>query len=345
MSIANDYRPKSFDDVVEQSVVVNILRNTCKQEHLEHRNFLLIGPAGTGKTTLGRIINRALNGDEVEPIELDAASHNGIDDIRDIIEQAQQYPVIGKYKVFIVDECHALSSAAWQAMLKVLEESPAASVFILCTTNPEKIPATIISRVQTFKLTKISTKGIYDRLLSVVKSEIESGKSIQYDPPYGLVYIAKMANGGMRDAMTMLEKCLAYSNDITSDHVVQALGLPNFDDYFNLLRAVSKRDFESVLMILDTIYSSGVNFVSWFEGFNSFLINVVKYCYFKDFTVVTIPETYAESLAGYTENHAKVCMRLSSVVTRLIHDMRQTSYQQEAAVTAFCDLMMKSDKR
>lgn len=340
MSLANDYRPRTFDDVVEQEIVVNILKNTCSKDHLEHRNFLLIGPAGCGKTTLARIIDRALNGPESEPIEIDAASHNGIDDVREITDQAQQYPIVGNYKCFIIDEAHQISNSGWAAFLKVIEESPAKSVFIFCTTNPEKIPNTIISRVQTFRISKISTKGIYDRLLSVVKHENENGRSIEYTPD-GLVYIAKIANGGMRDAMTLLEKCLAYSNVLSSDNIVKALGLPSFDDYFELLKVVTKRDFESMLMLVDTIYNSGVNFISWFEGFNSFLVNVVKYCYFRDVRAVVIPASYEDKLANYTENHAKVCMRLSSAVTRFIHDMRQTSYQQEVVITALCELMNK----
>ena len=340
MSLANDYRPRTFDDVVEQEIVVNILKNICGKETLNHRNFLLIGPAGCGKTTLARIIDRALNGEDSDPIELDAASHNGIDDIRDIIEQAKQYPVFGNYKCFIIDEIHALSSQAWSALLLTIEESPAKSVFIMCTTNPEKIPDTIISRVQTFRLSKISTKGIYDRLRAVVEKENEHGRGIECDP-YGLIHIAKLANGGMRDAMTLLDKCLSFSNIITTDNVVKALGLPSFDDYFDLLRVVAKRDIESMLMIVDTIYNSGVNFISWFEGFNSFLVNVMKYCYFHDFNMTTISASYADQLSKYTEAHAKVCMRLSSVITRVIHEMRQTSYQQEVVITALCDLMTK----
>lgn len=341
MSLAVDYRPNTFDDVVEQDVVVNILRNICNTEKLQNRNFLLVGPAGTGKTTLGRIITNSLNGESIDPIEIDAASHNGIDDVRDIIEQASQFPVVGKYKCFIIDECHAMSNSAWQAMLKMIEEPPAASVFIFCTTNPEKIPATIISRVQTFRLSKISTKGIFDRMIEIIKREQQSGREITYDPPYGVIYIAKMANGGMRDALTMLDKCLAFSSDLKSENVVKALGLPGYDDYFDLLRAVSKRDFESLLMIIDVVYNRGDNFVAWFEGFNSFLVNVIKYCYFRDFSCVTIPESYAETLSKYTEAHAKVCMKLSSVVTRAIHDMRQTSYQQETIITALCELIGK----
>jgi DNA polymerase-3 subunit gamma/tau len=342
VSLANDYRPSSFDDVVEQDVVVNILKNICSKE-LQNRNFLLIGSQGIGKTTLARIMNTALNDGACEPIELDGASNNGIDDIRSIIEDARQYPIHGKYKVFIIDECQALSSAAWGSALKLLEESPARSVFILCTTNPEKIPKTIISRVQVFRLSKISTKGIYDRLHHVVQSEIEKGRDIIYEP-HGLVYIAKMANGGMRDALTLLDKCLAYSNEISSDSVVKALGLPSFDDYFNLLGYMSKRNIEGMIQLIDDVYNSGVNFVTWFEGFNSFLANVIKYCFMRDITKTSIPASYCEKMAKYTEAHAKVCMIHASAVSKLIPELRRTSYQQETAVIYLCDCIRRESK-
>ena len=343
MSLANDYRPKSFDDVVEQDVVVNILKNICSKE-LQNRNFLLIGSQGIGKTTLARIMNTALNDGECEPIELDGASNNGIDDIRSIIEDARQYPIQGKYKVFIIDECQALSAAAWGSMLKLLEESPARSVFILCTTNPEKIPATIISRVQVFRLSKISTEGIYNRLLHVVKSEIESGKEIEYAPD-GIAYIAKMASGGMRDALTLLDKCLAYSNNINSDNVVAALGLPSFDDYFKLLGYVSKHDTAGMIELVDSVYNSGTNFVSWFEGFNSFLANVIQYCFIRDIRRVKIPASYESKMSKYGESHAKICMIIASSVTKLIAELRKTSYQQEAAVIHLCELTRKRDEK
>ena len=192
MTLANKHRPKSFDDVVEQSLIVNILKNICKSE-LSNRNFLLIGPAGTGKTTLARIIGNTLNEGECDPIEIDAASNSGVDAMRDIVQQAHSYPIGHKFKIFIIDECHSLSSAAWQSLLKVLEESPARSVFVFCTTNPEKIPKTILSRVQTFQLSKISLEGIYNRLIFVLKEEIAKGNNITYNGE-GVMFIAKLAN-------------------------------------------------------------------------------------------------------------------------------------------------------
>ena len=163
MSLSNKYRPSDFSSVIGQGVVVDIVKTMCESAQLSNRNFLFTGPAGTGKTTLGRLIAKTLNGSADNVIEVDAASHSGVEDTREIIQQASQYPIGTKYKVIIVDECHSLSNTAWQSLLKGLEEQLGNTVFIFCTTNPEKIPATIISRVQTFKLSKISTENIQKR--------------------------------------------------------------------------------------------------------------------------------------------------------------------------------------
>ncbi len=155
-NLATKYRPQSFDDVTEQHIIVDIVKKMCESTTLSNRNFLFTGPAGCGKTTISRLIARHLNGSAQNIIEVDAASHSGVDSMRELIQDASQYPVGTKYKVLILDEAHAISNAGWQALLKCLEEQVASTVFIFCTTNPEKIPATIISRVQTFKLSKIS---------------------------------------------------------------------------------------------------------------------------------------------------------------------------------------------
>ena len=171
-NLAAKYRPQTLDEIVEQGVVVDIVRNICECGEMSNRNFLFIGPAGTGKTTTARALATSLNEGKGDPIEIDAASHSGVDDMRQIMEEARQYPVGAKYKIFIIDECHALSAASWSSMLKTLEEQPARTIFMLCTTNPEKIPDTIISRVQTFQLSKISLQGIYNRLIYIIQQEI-----------------------------------------------------------------------------------------------------------------------------------------------------------------------------
>lgn len=334
MSLANKYRPKKLDEVVEQALIVEMLTNMCKSE-LSNRNFLFTGPAGVGKTSFARIIANTLNSGAGDIIEIDAASYSGADKMREIVQQARMYPISGKYKVFIIDEVHALSAQAWAVALKTLEESPAMSVFMLCTTNPEKIPDTILSRVQRFNLSKISLKGITDRLTFVLDSEIDDGADIQYTDT-AVRYIAKLANGGMRDALTLLDKALSYSNEITSENLVKALGLPNYDDYFKLLSAVAKKDNATISSIVHDVYNSGTNFVKWFEGFHAFIINIVKYIFLQDINKTMIPEHYIGKLSKYGTAHSAICLKLANRVLAMNNELRSTGYQQELALTYLC---------
>jgi DNA polymerase-3 subunit gamma/tau len=333
-SLAVKYRPAELSEVTEQSLIIEILKNMCEGE-LHCRNFLFIGPAGTGKTTISRIIGRQLNNGEDYAIEIDAASYGGVDAIRDIVKQAQSYPINSNYKIFIIDECHATSTTGWQVWLKTLEEQPAKSIFLFCTTNPEKIPATIISRVQTFQLSKISTQGIYDRVLHVIEAEKAEGRKIEYEND-AVLFIAKLASGGMRSALTDLDKALAYSNNISMENISKALNLPAYDDYFSLLVAIAKKDNVQITEIIHTVYNSGVNFVTWFEKFHQFIINIVKYIFLKDISLTMIPSHYLDKISVYNTTHSTLCLRLAGILIKLNHELKITNYQQELAITYLC---------
>lgn len=343
MSLATKYRPKSFSDVCEQDTIINIISNICRQPEIENRNFLFIGPAGTGKTTTGRIMANVLNeGQDNSIIELDAASHNGVDSMRDLVSQARMYPVGSKYKVFIIDEAHSLSSQSWQVLLKPLEDAPAKSIFIFCTTNPEKIPATIISRVQTFQLSKISLKGIFNRLLYIIEQENKEGAGITYTED-AVNFIAKLANGGMRDAITKLDVTLAFTHDLTSESVAKALNLPEYDDYFKLLGSYSKKDNKAIAEVINNVYNSGVNFVKWFEGFHSFVMNVVKYIFLQDINLTMIPSHYQSKISKYGTAHSVVCLKLANKLLKLNHELKTTQYLQEVALTYLCQMPKKGE--
>lgn len=169
-ALAIKYRPKTWDDVCEQEAIKVILKNQIETNTVKH-GYLFCGPAGCGKTTAARIFANEINHGQGNPIELDAASNNSVEDIRRMIEQAQTQSLDSEYKVFILDEVHSLSSQAWQAFLKTLEEPPVKSIFIMCTTDPERVPKTILSRSQRYNFQKISADGIVSRLLHILEME------------------------------------------------------------------------------------------------------------------------------------------------------------------------------
>lgn len=170
MSLATKYRPQSWGDVTEQLSVITILQNQLNTGEIQHA-YLFVGSAGCGKTTTARIFAKEINKGRGNPVELDGASNNSVDDVRKIIQQAKVKSMDSEYRIFILDEIHALSNNAWQALLKVLEEPPKTAIFIMCTTNPEKIPKTILSRVQRFDFKRISQQGIVERLKYVLNQE------------------------------------------------------------------------------------------------------------------------------------------------------------------------------
>lgn len=169
-TLAVKYRPSEWSDVVEQESTKIILKNQLDTNSVKNA-YLFVGSAGCGKTTCARIFANKINKGHGNPIEMDAASNSSVDDVREIINQAKTKSLDSEYKVFIIDECHSLSSTAWQALLKLIEEPPAKSIFIFCTTEAQKVPKTILSRVQRFNFQRISQKGIVDRLRYIIEQE------------------------------------------------------------------------------------------------------------------------------------------------------------------------------
>ena len=183
VTLAVKYRPKTFDDVVEQSTIREILQEQLRTK--THKNcYLFTGGAGTGKTTCARIFADCINEHKGNPIEVDAASNNGVENVRDIIENARYKSIDSEYKCYIIDECHMLSTGAWNAMLKLIEEPPALTIFIFCTTDPQKIPATILSRVQRYDFKRITMSSVVRRLMYIIESEnglrAHEGEKTQY---------------------------------------------------------------------------------------------------------------------------------------------------------------------
>ena len=273
VSLAVKYRPSSFDDLTEQFAVKTILTNQIETNTIKH-GYLFCGGAGTGKTTSARIFANMINNGHGTPIELDAASNNSVDDIRRLTDDAQTQSLDSEYKVFILDEVHSLSNQAWQAMLKTLEEPPAKSIFILCTTNPEKIPSTILSRVQRYNFQRISHEGVVKRLEYIANKEQNEQNSFVNVEKDSLDYIARIADGGMRDAITLMDKCLSYSPELTLDNVVKALGLADYKVMFDLAISLKKKDTNITIEIINDVFYSGVDLKLFCKTFFEFILDL-----------------------------------------------------------------------
>lgn len=302
-ALAIKYRPQTFDDMTEQSAIKDILENQIKTKTFQH-GYLFTGPAGTGKTTSARIFANMINDGKGNPIEVDAASNSGVDNVRQIIDDAKRKPLDAEYKIFIVDECHSLSNGAWQALLKTLEEPPKFTIFIFCTTDPQKIPATILSRVQRYNFQKISNEGIVERLEDICIHE----NSQDYDDPDlrdigdilrspdALEYIAKVSSGGMRDAITLLDKCLSLSHDVTLENVLKTIGGEDYSTFITFLSALEGKVKVSAVRIIENVYNSGKDVKQFMKDFAKFILEVEKYSLYKNFDYISLPNTLENEL-------------------------------------------------
>ena len=292
-ALAIKYRPKAFNDMTEQSAIKDILENQIKTKTFQH-GYLFTGPAGTGKTTSARIFANMINDGKGNPIEVDAASNSGVDNIRQIIEDAKRKPLDAEYKIFIVDECHSLSNGAWQALLKTLEEPPKFTIFIFCTTDPQKVPATILSRVQRYNFQKISNKGIVDRLISIIKKENDAS-NIHYDLD-AIEYIAKVSNGGMRDAITLMDKCLSLSDVLTLENVLKTIGAEDYSTFITFLSAFEEKEKEISIKVIEDVYNAGKDVKQFMKDFAKFVLEVEKYALYKNFDYISLPNTLENEL-------------------------------------------------
>ena len=293
-SLAVKYRPRSFEDLTEQTAIKDILENQIKTKTFQH-GYLFTGPSGTGKTTSARIFASMINDGKGNPIEVDAASNSGVDNIRQIIEDAKRKPLDAEYKIFIVDECHSLSSGSWQALLKTLEEPPKFTIFIFCTTNPEKIPATILSRVQRYNFQKISNEGIVERLGYIIAQEIVYNEDIVYTED-AIDYIAKVSSGGMRDAITLLDKCLSLSRTLNLDNVLKTIGGEDYTTFITFLSALEEKEKEISIKVVEDVYNAGKDVKQFMKDFAKFVLEVEKYALYKNFDYISLPNTLENEL-------------------------------------------------
>ena len=285
------FRPQEFEDVKGQEHIVTTLQNQIKADRIGHA-YLFCGTRGTGKTTVAKIFAKAVNcqnpsggspcgecascraiaaGNSMNVIEIDAASNNGVDNIREIREEVAYSPTEGKYKVYIIDEVHMLSIGAFNALLKTLEEPPSYVIFILATTEAHKIPITILSRCQRYDFKRISIGTIASRLADLMEREqVEAeAKAIQY--------IARAADGSMRDALSLLDQCIAFylGEKLTYDHALEVLGAVDTEVFSRMLRQILAKDVPGAIQLLDELIANGREPGQFVADFTWYLRNLL----------------------------------------------------------------------
>lgn len=267
------YRPARFEEVVGQDYIVKTLVNAIKTNRIAHA-YLFAGPRGTGKTTIAKLFAKAINCEDFfnescdncksceaynnsnhpDIIELDAASNNSVKDVREIIDQVPYAPMLGKYKVYIIDEVHMLSTEAFNALLKTIEEPPAHVIFIFATTDPQKVIPTVLSRCQRYNFSKISTYDIKEKTIEILNKE-----NISYDEK-AIEQIARMAEGGMRDALSLLEQCLAYSpEELKLEDVENIFGLTSTEKEVEIYKQIHTNQTSEVIQTLRLMYKHGMD--------------------------------------------------------------------------------------
>ena len=349
------YRPKYFRDVVGQEHITTTLKNQVMSGRIAHA-YLFCGTRGTGKTTVARIFSSAINCEHpvdgepcyecpacragleggLDVIEIDAASNTGVDDVRDLLEKVRFAPINGRYKVYIIDEVHMLSNSAFNALLKTLEEPPAHIVFILATTEAQKLLATILSRCQRYEFHRMSVENIVSRLKEVLA---DSGASIDEE---GMLAIARAADGGMRDALSLADQCIAFCGEnISCAQVLDVLGSMDQDFLFGIVDGMLRGDGREVLLQMDSLLQKGRDLGVFVQDLSAHFRNLLLICACGDASGLI--ECTKETYARYADQ-AKACpperaLRALDLLSRAENEMKWLSHPRvmvEAALLRIC---------
>ena len=357
MALYRKFRPQEFADVKGQEHIVTTLKNQIKADRIGHA-YLFCGTRGTGKTTIAKIFAKAVNcehpvdgspcgecasckaiaaGSSMNVIEIDAASNNGVDNIREIREEVAYRPTEGKYKVYIIDEVHMLSIGAFNALLKTLEEPPSYVIFILATTEAHKIPITILSRCQRYDFRRISIETISDRLMELMEKE-----NVEVEER-AIRYIAKAADGSMRDALSLLDQCIAFylGQKLTYDHVLEVLGAVDTEVFSKLLRKVLAEDVAGAISQLEELVIEGRDLGQFVNDFTWYLRNLLLLKGSDDMEEVL--DMSSENMALLKEEarlvEADVLMRYIRIFSELSNQVKYSSQKRiliEIAIIKLC---------
>ena len=360
------FRPDTFADVKGQDHIVTTLKNQLKANRIGHA-YLFTGTRGTGKTTVAKIFARTVNcenptedgpcgecricraiaaGASMNVIEIDAASNNGVDNIREIVEEVSYSPAEGKYKVYIIDEVHMLSIGAFNALLKTLEEPPSYVIFILATTEVHKLPITILSRCQRYDFKRISIDTIADRMRELVRAE-----SVQVEDK-ALRYIAKAADGSMRDALSLLDQCIAFhlGQELTYDKVLDVLGAVDTEVFSRLLRNILDRNVLSCVKLLEEIVMQGRELTQFVTDFTWYLRNLML-AQVSDSNLEDVIDMSTDNLNRLKEEAAMVEMeqivRYIHIFSELAGQIRYASQKRilvEIALIKLCKPEMETNQ-
>ena len=275
MSLATKYRPTTFEEVCAQKTIIKILNKQLELKQYPNC-YMFCGKSGCGKTTIARILANKINNNCGSPIEIDGASNNGVDNVRSIINEAKERSLDSEYKIFIIDEAQMITNAGWNAFLKCIEETPKYTIFMFCTTDPQKIPETIQNRVMRFNLTSIPSDIIKQRLDYICLKE----SFMDYEE--GTSYISKIVDGNMRDAITQLEKVSNYDKNINLNNVMNVLGFYSYDILFNLTNSIIDSNNQKLLECLKTVFSINNNLINFIDQYIRFVLDLGIYSITKD---------------------------------------------------------------